>query len=161
MSNLNFHAWAEFRAAGWVDENNQFKDEMQEAICTHVLKLLEVFSEEGHSGSSAPYAINLFTKLAKFEPLVPLTGEDWEWSDMSEYSGQTCYQNKRCSHVFKNENGAYDIDGIVWWEWHTNEDGEKYKSHFSNWKSRVPVTFPYTPKTEYKEWIEDENPTET
>ena len=161
MSNLNFHAWAEFRAAGWVDENNKFKDEMQEAICNHVLKLLEVFSEEGHSGSSAPYAINLFTKLAKFEPLVPLTGEDWEWSDMSEYSGQTCYQNKRCSHVFKDENGAYDIDGIVWWNWYTNEDGEKSKSYFGNWKSRVPVTFPYTPKTEYKEWIEDENPTET
>ena len=73
MNNLEFHARNEFRAAGWVDENGKFKDEMQEAICTHVLKLLKVFSDEGHSGSSAPYAISLFSTLAKFEPLVPVT----------------------------------------------------------------------------------------
>lgn len=155
MSNLNFHAWAEFRAAGWVDENNQFKDEMQEAICQHVLKLLEVFSEEGHSGSSAPYAINLFTKLAKFEPLVPLTGEDWEWNEV----GSGVFQNKRCSHVFKDAeqfNGqAYDINALVWWDWNTNEDGEKSKSYFTNYQSRQPITFPYTPKTEYKEWVDE------
>ena len=78
MSNYITHAMTEFRAAGWVDENGKYCDEMQEAICNHVMKLLEVFSEEGHSGSTAPYAINLFSKLAKFEPVAPLTGEDWE-----------------------------------------------------------------------------------
>ena len=160
MSNLEFHARNEFRAAGWVDENGKFKDEMQEAICTHVLKLLEVFSDEDHSGSSAPYAINLFSTLAKFEPLVPLTGEDWEWNDVSEYSGRDngpVYQNKRCSHVFKDNTGAYDIDGIVFWEWYTDpETGEKSKSYFTGRGSRVYVTFPYTPKIEYHERITDE-----
>lgn len=160
MSNYESHAWREFRAAGWVDENNKFNDEMQEAICTHVLKLLEVFHDEGHSGSSAPYAINLFEKLAKFEPVAPLTGEDWEWHDVSEYSGRDngpVYQNNRCSHVFKDNNGAYDIDGIVWYDWYTDEEtGEKYKSYFTSYGSRVPVTFPYTPKTEYKERIEQD-----
>ena len=160
MSNLEFHARNEFRAAGWVDENGKFKDEMQEAICTHVLKLLEVFSDEDHSGSSAPYAINLFSTLAKFEPLVPLTGEDWEWNDVSEYSGRDngpVYQNKRCSHVFKDNTGAYDIDGIVFWEWYTDpETGEKSKSYFTSRDSRVPVTFPYTPKIEYRERIKSE-----
>ena len=70
----------EFRAAGWTDENGKFNDEMQEMICNHVMKLLEVFADEGHSGFSAPYAINLFSKLAKFEPIGPLTGtyRDWE-----------------------------------------------------------------------------------
>lgn len=160
MNNLEFHARNEFRAAGWVDENGKFKDEMQEAICTHVLKLLEVFSDEDHSGSSAPYAINLFSTLAKFEPLVPLTGEDWEWNDVSEYSGRDngpVYQNKRCSHVFKDNTGAYDIDGIVFWEWYTDpETGEKSKSYFTSRDSRVPVTFPYTPKIEYHERIKSE-----
>ena len=160
MSNYEKHAQMEFRAAGWTDENGNFKDEMQEAICAHVLKLLEVFGDEGHSGSSAPYAINLFSKLAKFEPVAPLTGEDWEWSDISEYGGRDdgpLWQNKRCGHVFKDNNGAYDIDGIVWYDWYTNEEGEKHKSYFSGRGSRVPVTFPYVPKTEYKEWIEESN----
>lgn len=155
MSNLEFHARNEFRAAGWVDENGKFKDEMQEMICNHVLKLLEVFSEEGHSGSSAPYAINLFSTLAKFEPLVPLTGEDWEWHDVSEYSSRDngpVYQNKRCSRVFKDNTGAYDIYGIVFWEWYTDpETGEKSKSYFTGRGSHVYVTFPYTPKIEYRE----------
>jgi hypothetical protein len=143
----------EFRAAGWTDENGKFNDEMQEMICNHVMALLDVFADEGHSGSSAPYAISLFEKLAKFEPVAPLTGEDWEWTDVGEQSGKPLWQNKRCSHVFKDENGAYDIDGIVWYEWWPDEEtGEKYKSHFTNRESCVPVTFPYVPKTEYKEW---------
>lgn len=155
MSNYVKHAEMEFRAAGWTDESGKFKDEMQEMICNHVLKLLEVFADEGHSGSSAPYAINLFKTLASFEPVVPLTGEDWEWTDVSELSGRTLWQNKRCGHVFKDEDGAYDINGIVWWNcWADPETGEKHKSYFTSRESRVPVTFPYTPKTEYKEWVE-------
>jgi len=97
MNNYQIHAMTEFRAAKWVDENGRYCDEMQELICKHVMKLLDVFADEGHSGSSAPYAINLFQKLASFEPVVPLTGEDWEWVEV----GDGMYQNKRCSHVFK------------------------------------------------------------
>ena len=158
MNNYDKHAWIEFRAAGWIDETNKFNDEMQELICKHVLKLLEVFDGEGHSGSSAPYAINLFEKLAKFEPVAPLTGEDWEWTNVSEYGGGNngiLYQNKRCGHVFKDDDGAYDMDGVIFWEWFTDkETGEKFKSYFTGRESRVPVTFPYTPKREYKEWVE-------
>lgn len=144
------HAMTEFRAAGWVDEDGKFCDEMQSLICNDVMELLEVFSAHGHSGSSAPYAINMFTKLAKFEPLVPLTGEDWEWNDVSEIgSGDPHWQNKRCSHVFKDNDGnAYDINGKVFWEWSgTKED--PYKAHYTCRESRTPVTFPYVPKTEY------------
>ena len=54
------HALMEFRAAGWVDSEGKFKDEMQQIVCDGVMKLLMVFAEEGHSGSSAPYAIVLF-----------------------------------------------------------------------------------------------------
>ena len=139
MSNLHKHALAEFKAAGWTDENGKFNDDMQEDICKHVLKLIDLFSDEGHSGSSAPYAINLFSRLAKFEPLTPLTGEDWEWNDTGHG-----YQNKRASHVFKDYNGeCYDIDGKVFWEWQMFE-GEPYKTYYTSRDSRVPVTFPYT-----------------
>jgi hypothetical protein len=150
MSNYHKHALEEFRAAKWLDENGNYCDEMQEAICKHILKLLDVFGEEGHSGSTAPYTINLFSKLAKFEPVVPITGEDWEWVETST----GVYQNKRCSHVFKQPdrfNGqAYDIDGKVFWEWvKSSIDGTIYKSYFTGGDSFVPITFPYTPKREY------------
>ena len=163
MNSLHSHALAEFRAAGWTDDNGNYTDEMQEAMCKHVLKLLDVFSDEGHSGSSAPYAVQLFEKLAMFKPIVPLTGEDWEWHEASE----GVFQNKRCSRVFKQAdrfNGqAYDIDGIVFYEWaerplDEDEKGypgtHRFKSHFTSKKSMVPITFPYTPKTEYQESTE-------
>jgi len=150
--NMNYKETAlrEFRAAGWLDENGKYTDEMQEAICNHVLKLLEVFHDEGHSGTSAPYAINLFSALAKFEPIVPLTGEDWEWFDHGY-----CKQNIRCSHVFKQpdrfDGQAYDIDAVVFWEWFKDvTDGTMHKSYFTGAESHRPITFPYTPKREYQ-----------
>lgn len=147
------HAKVEFRAAGWCDENGKFNDEMQHFMCDQIIELLTIFGEHGHSGSSAPYAIELFSKLAKFEPLVPLTGEDWEWT-LLDYGVDPKWQNKRCSRVFKDANGeAYDIDGKVFWEWCKPYEGrepmEPYKSYYTCRESRTPVTFPYTPKTEY------------
>ena len=147
----------EFRAAGWLDENGNFKDDMQKLMCEGVLELLDVFSDQGHSGSSAPYAIGLFEKLASFEPLVPLTGEDWEWNEV----GTNVWQNNRCGHVFKEADGkAYDIEGRIFYEWN-ERDAEpdepecpgkhRFKSHFTSRDSRVYITFPYTPKREYVE----------
>ena len=144
MNNYQKHAMVEFRAAGWCDENGKFSDDMQEMICNHVLKLLDVFADEGHSGSTAPYAIGLFSRLAKFEPIAPLTGEDWEWSDVSDVSGKTLYQNKRAGNVFKDDERAWNIDGKVFWEWVKDEDGEKYKSYYTSRDSAVTITFPYT-----------------
>jgi hypothetical protein len=155
MSNLVNHAKMEFRAAGWTDDEGKFNDEMQEAICNHVLALLQVFADEGHSGSSAPYAINLFKQLASFEPIVPLTGEDWEWNECSD----GVFQNKRCSHVFKQadrfDGQPYDMDAVIFWDWYTDpETGEKSKSHFTSCDSMRPITFPYTPVREYQERVE-------
>jgi hypothetical protein len=154
MNNFERHALTEFRAAGWVDEHGKFNDEMQEMICKHVMKMIEVFAEEGHSGSTAPYAISLFKKIASFEPITPLTGEDWEWRDTGHN-----YQNMRASHVFKDygSDRAYDINGKVFWEWSgTKED--PYKSHYTCRESRVYVDFPYTPKTEYVYRYSDATP---
>jgi len=158
MSNLIKHAKAEFRAAKWVDEDGEYTDEMQGMICDHIIKLLEVFSDEGHSGTTAPYTVNVFKKLAMFEPIVPLTGEDWEWCEVSERMGSKCWQNKRCSKVFKDEDGrAYDIEGKVFWEWGgTKED--PYKSHYTCRESRSYITFPYTPHTDYVYRYSDATP---
>lgn len=139
------HALAEFIAAGWIDESGTFKDMMQASICQHVLKLLGVFAAEGHSGTSAPYAVQLFEKLAMFEPIAPLTGAADEWVEYAE--GR--FQNRRCSHVFKDspDGQAYDSEGKIFVE--VNADGHKVS--FTSIDSRVPVTFPYTPTREYVE----------
>jgi hypothetical protein len=73
--------------------------------------------------------------VAAFEPLTPLTGGDEEWVEVTP----GCLQNKRCSHVFKENGQAYDIQGKVFRE----ASGSTYTSG----DSRVPVTFPYMPKS--------------
>lgn len=159
MSLVN-HAESEFKAAGWVDDHGNYCDEMQELMCKGLLEVIRTFSEQEHSGYSARYAINCLTKLLDFNPLTPLTGEDWEWSDLSEMSQYTLYQNKRCSTVFKEvlddgTENCYNIDGKVFWEWYTDEEtGEQFKTYYTNLESRTPVVFPYTitePEYMYRE----------
>lgn len=134
------HAKKEFHLAGWTDENGKFECDMQALLCKQVLELLDLFSTHGHSGSSAPYAIDLFVKLAKFKIITPLTGSDSEWRDV----GNDMLQNSRLSSVFKDLEGkAYDIDGRVYWEWHKNDDGEVYKSHFHKGGDTFYIKFPY------------------
>ena len=141
MSNLLEHAKREFEAIGYkpIDEE---EDGPNKWIQENILELLKVFSEQGHSGFSAPYCVGMFKKLAMFEPLAPLQGTDDEWVDVGEEMGRTQFQNKRCSHVFKDGDGkAYDIDGKIFRE----PDGGCYTSG----DSRVFIKFPYIPKVEY------------
>lgn len=108
-------------------------EEMQDAVKKDVLQLIEVFAKQGHSGMSAPYVLGVFTKLARFEPLAPLTGADDEWMEI----GGNKFQNIRCGEVFKDgKNGeAYWTNGKVFRE----PNGCCYTSK----DSRVPVVFPW------------------
>lgn len=135
-SNLIKHAERELTAAGY--DLNDKEEGPNKWIMENLLELLDVFSKQGHSGSSAPYCINAFAKLARFEPLSPLYGSDDEWVEV----GEGVWQNNRCCRVFKDKDGrAYDIDGRVFREL----NGACYSSK----NSRVYVTFPYTPTTVY------------
>lgn len=111
----------------------------QKLINNQILDIVKMFSEQGHSGFSASYAISLLSKLLKYQPLTPLTGEDDEWTKL-DYTPDICYQNKRCSSVFKDEDGkAYNIDAKVFSDdnghtWYTGKDSKEY------------ITFPYIVK---------------
>lgn len=135
--NIESHAVTEFRALGYYNG-----DEMNAAMATATINLLRTFSTEGHSGFSASHCRQLFAKLADFKPLGPLTGDDSEWID----HGGTL-QNRRCGTVFKEDGIAYNIDGVVF--------KEPNGCCFTGKYSRVPVTFPYTPKTVYAKVDED------
>ena len=135
------HAEYELDRLGLNDD-----DDMNGAMRKHLLHMVKEFADEGHSGFSASYAIQCLQRLLNFKPLTPLTGEDDEWTEVSQISGYPHFQNKRCGSVFKDgkDGEAYDIDGKVFWEWLEDENGEKFKSYFTSRESRVPVTFPYT-----------------
>lgn len=135
MSNLRKHAIRELSKIGM----NESEDGINGDMYKHIIKMVELFDQEGHSGFSANYAIGIINKLLKFEPLSPLTGEDNEWIEV----GGGLYQNNRCHHVFKQGDVAYDIDGKVFKE----PDGSCY----TNSESKVNITFPYVPKTIYIE----------
>lgn len=142
MSNLLSHAMDELDRIGMTEDSD---DEMNVAMRKHILHMMQEFANEGHSGFSAGYAINILTKLMDFKPLSPLTGEDSEWRNVRDYGGEPHYQNIRRSSVFKDADGScYDIDGKVFWEWYKDEDGNISKSYYTCFESRVPVTFPYT-----------------
>jgi hypothetical protein len=135
MSNLVKHAELELGAAGIAGDDG-YNGLLYEAIMAHV----RLFADQGHSGFSAPMVVGALQKLLMFEPLTPLTGDDTEWNQVSD----GLWQNRRCSHVFKGEDGvAYDIEGVVF----RDEDGDCY----TNRNSRVDVTFPYTPTRTYLE----------
>lgn len=129
------HALAEFKAAGFTDEEGPNKWAQD-----NVLELLDVLSKQGHSGSSVHWVLGIFDKLARFEPLVPIQGTQDEWTEVVDGK---MWQNKRCSHVFKDsaDGPAYDSTGKVF--------REPNGSCFTSGDSRVFITFPYTPKTEY------------
>lgn len=86
---------------------------MQRVFNEGILKVVKAFSDCGHSGFSASLAIHYLDRLLKFRPLVPLTLEDEEWSEVG--IDHKVYQNNRASNVFKSEDKfegkPYCIDG--------------------------------------------------
>lgn len=109
-------------------------------IADGTVELLAVLSHQGHSGGSIGFALKFFAEMAMLRPWGPLTGEESEWGEAYCFEG--IQQNKRCGRVFRGADGrAYDSEGRVFRE----HDGSCYTGK----DSRVYVTFPYRPKTEY------------
>lgn len=135
QSNLVRYAINELKAAGLYDEDSDYGGMLAEAV----VELIQTFSDQDHSGFSAARTVQLFQKLAMFKPLLPLQGTDEEWGE--PYGSDGTRQNKRCSNVFMDKDGqAYDIYGKVF----RDPSGATY----TDGDSRVPVTFPYVPKSE-------------
>lgn len=133
------HAKRELQAAGY--DLNSKEEGPNKWLASGTLDLLRVFSMQGHSGFSASYGVAIFEKLAKYQPLCPLTGNDDEWNEV----GDGVFQNNRCGLVFKQKDRfdgqAYNLGGLIFRE----PSGCCYTSK----DSLVPITFPYTPKSEY------------
>jgi hypothetical protein len=157
MALLIEHAKHELDLIGMHDTPDG--DEMNISMRRHILHMVSEFAKEGHSGFSGAYAINLLTQLLKLQPLTELTGEDSEWEDRTIMNnGLPLFQNKRCSRVFKDSSGAYDIEAIQFYSDKIGEDGQPYREHFTTADSKVAITFPYMPRTQRVEYIEPTAP---
>lgn len=128
----------ELHRAGLYDEDSDYGG----MIGTAVEELLLVFQKQQHSGFSAALVSTIFKKLVDGGVLTPLTGEDDEWGYPVENGDDgVLYQNKRDYSVFKQNDVAYDIDGIVF--------VERGGSSFTCKESSVTISFPYVGKTVY------------
>lgn len=132
-SSIVAHGLREMARSGMREDDPEDGPNKWMARSTH--NLLAVFALEGHSGSSAAFARELFHALSGFRPWGALTGADDEWHD----AGHGTFQNVRCSSVFKERDGrAYDIDRTTY----RYPDGVVVTTGRFG---RDYITFPYTP----------------
>jgi len=112
------------------------EDGMQGKMNKHILQMVQLFSDENHSGFSAHYAISMLNRLLRYLPLSPIEDNPEDWIDC----GGGSFQHKRCGRVFKNKDNfdgkAYILNGKVF-----SDDGGK--TWFSNINSALPIDFPY------------------
>lgn len=104
----------ELRAAGLFDKDSDYDGMLGDAV----MELVKVFAAQGHSGASAHMTIDIFMRVAAYQPLVALknpmtTGEFIDHSDI--HGGNPVYQSTRKSSVFSEDGGKtwYDIDKRV------------------------------------------------
>lgn len=108
MSNLQEHAVTELKRAGLLDDDADYGG----ALGPAVMRLINVFADDGHSGMSAAMTIDLFCRLARFEPLTPITSDPDEWTNDTQIGNEPLWQNTRRSTSFSRDGGKtwYDID---------------------------------------------------
>ena len=117
-------------------------DDMQDLMEYDVLEVIDTIDKQGHSGFSHGYLVSLLTPLLNDRPITPLTGKDWEWGTRAGSN-----QNKRCSRVFRNDDGtAYNIDGRVF----SDDGGKTWFGSRDSWKD---ISFPCKSKDLEPEYV--------
>lgn len=104
MSNLTDHAKRELQLAGLFDKKSAYDGQLGVAV----MELVKVFADQGHSGMSAGIVLQLFNRVAKWQPLTPIGSTKDEWQQIDD----KLWQNKRSPSVFSKDAGKtwYDID---------------------------------------------------
>lgn len=156
MSLIEF-AKNELKYCGYIPLDVEQENGPNKWIQENILEILELISKQEHSGASINYLHECLNKLILYRPLTPLTGNDDEWTEVTD----GIFQNKRLYTIFKKNNVTYNSEGYIFWHWNEidlDEDEEgypgkrKYKSSFVNTYSRKLITFPY--KYQDPEYIE-------
>ena len=114
-----------------------------------LIELLLVFAKNTPNAAlGQAYLLETFTRLARRLPLSPLAGTDDEWLPADDYSVR---QNTRCSTVYRDAfDNVYDTHAVLF----SRPNGNCYALAG---KSVKPVTFPYMPNPEIREYVEDQD----
>ena len=150
MGNLYDHAKSELDRAGLFDKDSDY-DGM---LGTAVLELIDVFGKQDHSGCSANLVSNLFNKLSRYDVITTISDKESEWTEVREGH----FQNKRCSALFKDEDGKSRYLNAIIWRTQTGSTwtGSASLKDGTELRSRQIVKFPFKPKTFYIDVIEKE-----
>ncbi len=118
-SELINHAKKELSIAGYnidvdIDSINSDTD-YANMIAKGALELINVFSNQNHSGMSAGLVLQLFNKLVNFENLSDITSNPDEWTDVSDISREPLWQSKRNPSLFSKDGGKtwYNVNDKV------------------------------------------------
>lgn len=100
----------------WLDKELELagasEDGYGKAVLNSAAKAYLSLLDDEHSGASIGFTKHILNRLIEHKPLTPLTGQDDEWNlTYREDDEYNCYQNKRCSSVFKN---VYDNGNITY-----------------------------------------------
>lgn len=150
MNDLQRHAEVELGIISTLPDD----DNLIKPFIPAIKELVKVFSDQGHSGGSAPYGVAALTdtlrKLLSYKPLTPVQGHKDEWVTIDP-DGEI-FQNIRLSSLFKQgkDGDPYYLDAIIWKDQSgftfsgsaLMPDGERIKS-------RQFVNLPFLPKTFY------------
>jgi hypothetical protein len=115
-----------------------------------LMAILRAFNAAEYPGGFVETAAGtmgmIVTALLSQKSLMPVGGDESEWMDMSRYGppGERCDQNKRNSAVFRDEDGVYYIDAIVW----VTEDGNGTSGWVEGYSNLCYTSvLPFTPLT--------------
>lgn len=164
MNNIGNHAKRELDILSGTHSDPDNRP-IIEPFSAEIIALCEKFGNSGQSGGSAPFTASAISQAIKtllsFECIAPLTGEDWEWNNVTEHNGGvTLLQNNRVSSVFKRmDTGVYFLDAIVFRGQNGScftGSGVKMKDGSTLTSRQLVKNFPFKPKTFYVDVIETE-----
>ena len=114
---------AEIRAKGEINSDEDWDREIRKSV----MKIIQSFAKDRHSGTSAGQVIGIVHQLLQFKPLSPLTNDPNEWQKIAEdMAGQNdLWQNRRNGAAFSHDGGKtfYIVD--------------KY-TRFGRWARKLP-----------------------
>jgi hypothetical protein len=91
------HARRELDLIGLTRDDPKLADSLIAAV--------EAFAGYGHSGGSHPWAVDVLTRLLRYEPLTPITSDPAEWQRQGSFDGDPVWQNMRDSRALSSDGG--------------------------------------------------------
>jgi hypothetical protein len=101
------HAEKELQLAKLFDKDSDYNGNLG----IGVMELMQKFCDQRHSGASAAITIELFTRLAKYQNLTPISRKDFQEATCPQDTKKVwqCTRNPRL-FLTPDKTGYYDVD---------------------------------------------------